>query len=354
MSELKRVLGRPVAAVLAAVAAVALAVSGAQAAATPGWRIVATYPPTTFFTAVSATGAANAWAVATSGVCCDLLVSHWNGKKWEMIAARAEAGWTYGASVAAIAGGRAMIFIASTDEELGTSSVSALEWRGRSWSALHEFADLPGGLIASGPDDVWGFDSGTPSAEHYNGTSWSEVSIPVIVAQASGNAAAGDWVTGTAAAQPGRVELLHWSKGAWRNAVLPEIAVPAGDQMLPGAVDAATLADIWVTVSVGPSAGPGPVTAVLLHWNGKAWSKAAVPEGVSLSSVASDGHGGAWMTPDTAVPVMDHYSGGRWTHVPHPAKIVLQSDLELIPGTRSVLATAELTGSEGAILKYGP
>lgn len=363
---MKRVLGTSVAAVLTAGAAVALAVSGAQAAATPGWRVVATYPQAGYMTAVSASDAANAWAVGGTG-CCNLFVSHWNGKKWQTIAVPGNVGGGFtnqvtGASVAAIADGRAMIFVESTDQELGTSWVDALEWRGRSWSE-HGFADLPGDPIASGPGDVWGFDSGTPSADHYNGTSWSQVSIPVIVSQASGNAAAGDWITGTVAAQPKRVELLHWSKGTWRNAVLPKIAVPKGDQMFPGAVDAATQADIWVIVRVGPSAGHGPVTAVLLHWNGKAWSKVAVPKGLSLSSLASDGHGGAWMTAHQPALVMYHYSGGRWTHVPGPVKsgyvTDLQSNLELIPGTRSVLAAAELSAirgssSEGATLKYGP
>ncbi len=208
-------------------------------------------------------------------------------------------------------------------------------------------------VIAAGPDDVWGFDNGTPSADHYNGTGWSPVSVPVVVAQASGNAMAGDWVTGTVAAQPKLVELLHWSKGTWRNVVLPKIAVPNGDQMFPGAVDAATVADIWVIVSVGPSAGRGPVTAVLLHWNGKAWSKATVPKGVSLSSLASDGHGGAWLAAAGAATAIYHYSGGRWTHVPNPVRAELQTDLELIPGTRSVLAAAQLSGYEDAILKYG-
>jgi hypothetical protein len=353
---LKRVLRTSVAAVLTAGVAVALAVSGAQAAATPGWRVVATYPQAQAMTAVSASDAANAWAVGGTGG-TNLFVSHWNGKKWETIAPPGNIGGGFtnqvtGASVAAIANGRAMIFVDSTDEELGTSWVIALEWRGRSWSE-HAFTDLPGEAIASGPDDVWGFDSGTPSADHYDGTSWSAASIPVSVSQASGNAAAGDWITGTVAAQPKRVELLHWSKGAWRNAVLPKIAVPAGDQMFPGGVDAATLADIWVTVGVGPSAGRGPVTAVLLHWNGKAWSKVAVPQGVSLGSLASDGHGGAWMTADQSALVIYHYSDGRWTHAPGPAKAELQSDLELIPGTRSVLAAAVL-GAEGAALKYGP
>jgi hypothetical protein len=225
---------------------------------------------------------------------------------------------------------------------------------------VHAFADLPGDPIASGPGDVWGFDSGTPSAEHYNRTSWSLVAIPVTVAHASGNAAAGDWVTGTVAGQPARVELLHWSKGAW-NAVLPKIAVPAGDEMLPGAVEPATAADIWVTVRVGPSAGRGAVTAVLLHWNGKAWSKAAVPKGVSPGSLASDGHGGAWLTSDQSALVIYHYSGSRWTRVPGPVKsgyvAELRGDLELIPGTRSVLAVADLfakNGFEGVALKYGP
>ena len=348
-------LARSVATVAAAGAAVALAVSGAQAAATPGWRVVAAYPQADAMTGVSASGAANAWAVGLTG-CCDLLVSHWNGKKWQTIAAPAGGGFTsqvIGASVAAIADGRAMIFVTSTDEETDTVWVDAIEWKGRSW-AQYGFADTPGDVIASGPYDVWGFDSGTPSAEHLNGATWSEVPVPVSVSQASGNAAAGDWITGTVAAQPQRVELLHWSNGAWQNAVLPDIAVPAGDQMFPGAVDAATLTDIWLTLSVGPSAGRGPVTALLLHWNGKAWSKAAIPKGVSLSTVASDGHGGAWMTSNQGALVMYHYSGGRWTHVPGPAMTGLQGDLELIPGTRSVLAAADLNGFEGAIVEYGP
>jgi len=306
---------------------------------------------------VSASSATNAWAVGgTDGT--NLFVGHWNGKKWETIAPPGNIGGGFsnqvtGASVAAIAGGRAMILVAFTDQETDVTWTVALEWRGRSWSELG-LDDLPGDPIASDPDDVWGFDSGTPSADHFNGTSWSAVPVPVSVSQASGNAAAGDWITGTVAAQPGRVELLHWSKGAWRNAVLPKIAVPKGDQMFPGAVDAATQADIWVTVSVGPAAGHGPVTAVLLHWNGKAWSKVTVPKGVSLGKLASDGHGGAWLTPDTAAPVMYHYSGGRWTQVPRPAMTDVQSDLELIPGTRSVLAAAERNGSADVILKYGP
>ncbi len=340
---------------LTACVGVALAVSGAQAAATPGWRVVATYPQVNAMTGAAASDAANGWAVGISGGCCDLFVSHWNGKKWETIGPSIGAGFTdqvTGASVAAIPDGRAMILVQITDEETGPQGDVAIEWRGRSWSEVG-LADSPGDAIASGPDDAWGFDSGTTTADHFNGTSWSQVSTPLINGLASGDAAAGDWIMGSVAAQPKIVELMHWSKGAWRNAALPKIAVPAGDQMFADAVDAATPADIWLTLSVGPSAGHGLVTAVLMHWNGKAWSKAAVPKGVSLSSLASDGHGGAWLTSDQSALVMYHYSSGHWTRVPGPAKTGLQSDLELIPGTQSVLAAGE-SDSGGVALKYGP
>jgi hypothetical protein len=60
--------------------------------------------------------------------------------------------------------------------------------------------------------------------------------------------------------------------------------------------------------------------------------------------------------------VMYHYSGGHWTRVSVPVKSRFVTNLtggnmQLIPGTRSVLANTTLIGSpafEGAILKYGP
>jgi len=314
---------------------------------------------------VSAASATDAWAIGQCYYSC-VVTSHWNGKKWQTLPVPPLDWGPYmtGAAVAAIGRGRAWVFVNQTNEELGISVVDAVEWTGTSWSAFHDFGSLiPGGLIASGPADVWGFGSdGTPWAVHYNGTSWSQISLPVNVSQSSASAAAGDWVTGTVAAQPARVEVLHWSKGAWRNAVLPKIAVPKGDQVFPGDIAAATTADLWVSLRVGPAKGHGPSTTVLLHWNGKAWLKVAVPNPVNLNGLAglaSDGHGGSWVATSTvnkpgaefAGLVMYHYSGGRWTHVLAPG--TLNGSMELIPGTRSVLAPT-FGGPGGAVLKYGP
>jgi hypothetical protein len=325
---------------------------------------------------VSATSAVNAWAtgLTVTGSPCSpcSLTSHWNGKKWQTLTPPAM-GYDYGegAVVTAIAGGRAWFFLETIDQELGVQDVSGVEWTGTSWSAIHDFGSLlPTAFIASGPDDVWGFGSDpAPYGMHYNGTTWSQIAMPVYQAQWSGTAAAGDWVLGTLAGQPTHVELVHWSKGAWRNAVLPRIAVPAGYQMSPGSVAAATMADIWVSVSVGPAKGRGTVTTYLLHWNGKAWSKALLPKGASVGALASDGHGGAWVAWNTGIKgnpnpvmVMDHYSAGRWTRVATPVKsgyvTGLGSNMELIPGTQSVLGSAELYPANslpiGAVLKYGP
>jgi hypothetical protein len=367
-----------VTAAVAAVAAVALAVSGAQAAGTPGWRFTALFPQADQITSVSATGATNAWAVGQTGT-LSLFVSQWTGRKWRVLALPKEISGgsnpiVFGASVAAIAGERAWVFVGKENDELGTQEVDAMEWTGTSWSAVHTFAGQPslGPAVATGPGDVWDFGSenGTPWVVRYNGKSWSRVLVPLTSPAASGGPAAGVWLTGTAAAQPARVAIVHWSKGAWRNAALPKISVPAGDQVLPGDIAAATAADVWATVGVGPVRGRGPVAITLLHWNGKAWSKVAVPKGVNLAGLASDGHGGAWLTSQTTDKsfnitglVMYHYSAGRWTHAPGPAKAGCQysvvGHMELIPGTRSVLENADLFacpnfGFYGAVLKYGP
>ena len=248
---------------------------------------------------------------------------------------------------------------------------------GTSWSAVHNFSGSPEltAAAASGPGDVWGFavtgsPGQTPGAVHYNGKRWSQVAIPVNVTEASGSAAAGDWVTGTSAAQPARIAVLRWSKGAWRNVPLPKISVPKGEQMQPGYIAAVSPTSVWASAVAASPTVEGRVTYVLLHWNGRAWSKVPLPKGVNVYGLAGDGHGGAWVAsykvnePGVylAALAMYHYAGGRWTRgavpVLHGLDTNLQSgNMELIPGTRSVLASATMFGSasvEGGILKYGP
>jgi hypothetical protein len=382
---LKRVLTRSVVAGIAMSAAVVLAVSGgAQAAGTPGWRFAPIFPQSSEVMSVAAASAANAWAVGQEYSPCDmcLFTAHWNGKKWQTIATPAgllhQANRITGnAAVAATAGGRAWVFAWGAEDESGISELSAVEWTGKSWSPVHNFPGSPSltAATASGPDDVWGFGTTgtrgqTPWAVHDNGKGWSQAAISVSPSQASGSAAAGDWVTGAVAAQPGRVAVVHWDRGTWRDVALPKISVPTGSQMFPGFIAAITPASVWVTVGVGPSTGGVAASTVLLHWNGRAWSKVPLPKQVNVYGLAGDGHGGFWVASYKvnqsgvylAGLVMYHYSSGHWARVTVPVNAGFVTNLSggnmrLIPGTQSVLADASLFGSqtlEGAILKYGP
>lgn len=382
---MERLLKACVAGGVAVGAAVVLAVSGvAQAAATPGWRFAAVYPQSGGIWSVSASGAANAWAVGQESSPCDmcLFTAHWNGSKWQTISAPPglshQANAIVGfAAVAATAGKRAWVFAWGAYPELGTSELSAVEWTGTSWSALHNFPGSPSltAAAASGPGDVWGFGvtgsrGQTPWAVRYNGKRWCQVAMGVNVAEASGSAAAGDWVTGASAAQPARIEVLRWGKGAWRNVPLPKISVPKGEQMQPGYIAAVSPASVWASAAAASPTVEGRVTYVLLHWNGRAWSKVALPQGVNIYGLAGDGHGGAWVAsykvnkPGVYVAglAMYHYAGGHWTRDAVPVRHGLDTNLiggnmELIPGTRSVLANATMFGSasiEAGILKYGP
>ena len=392
LSGLKRLRKTSMTAAIAVSAAVVLALSGAaQAASTPGWRIVAAYPQSGEILSVSASSAANAWAVGQESSPCDmcLFTTHWNGKKWQTL--DVPPGLlhqinriTSDAAVAATTGGRAWVFVWGEYNELGTTLLSAVEWTGSAWSPAHNFPGSPtlSTAAASGPDDVWGFGATgtlgqTPWAVHYNGKSWAQVPISVIPDAASGSAAGGDWVTGTVATQPLKVAVAHWSKGTWRTVALPKISVPKGERMRPGYIAAVTPSNVWTTISLARSAYGAPASTILLHWNGKSWSPVALPKAVNADvyGLASDGHGGAWVASYTKNDVgvllsglvMLHYSGGHWTRVAVPVKTgfvtnLIGGNMQLIPGTRSVLANATLQntkrggtpGFEGAVLKYGP
>jgi hypothetical protein len=388
---MKRAFRTCAAAAIAVGATIGLGVQDAQAGSTPGWRFVEVYPQSQWFDSVSASSAANAWAVGVtgpSGLSCEntcLFTSHWNGKAWRTIPepdGLTSPNINVG-NVVVAATTRSSAWVFAARENIGegeASQVAAFEWNGTSWSAVHDFAGSSylGAAIAAGPADVWGFGATgrgdqTPWAVHYNGKTWSRVSIPVSPYQASGSAATGDWVLGQLTPQPKSgpvLMLLHWSRGAWKRLPLPKMTVPKGQQEQPELLAVGTPTSVWASVHIGPSAGFQPGTTVLLHWNGKGWSKVPLPKGAGLRGLVSDGHGGFWMASysvgkSTGVLsiVMYHYSAGHWTHVSVPAKAGfspgLNGNLELIPGTGSVLGPGILTDDrtdafEGAILKYGP
>lgn len=122
---------------------------------------------------------------------------------------------------------------------------------------------------------------------------------------------------------------------------------------------------VWATIGTETKAGLGPL--VLLHWNGSRWSKVTgkLPKASLAGAIAADGNGGVWLAAvsrATAVPVILHFSRGKWSTSKVPTfdgKVVGIQELTLIPGTRSVIGTGIIPGlgesTDGtAVIKFGP
>ena len=109
----------------------------------------------------------------------------------------------------------------------------------------------------------------------------------------------------------------HWNGTAW--SVIPGAAITVtGSDFLTG-VSAASSADVW---AVGRS-GRHP-TPIIEHWNGTSWTQ--VPQPVSgydssLNSVAAISGTNAWAVGEQNLnqTVTEHWDGTSWTLVPSPS-----------------------------------
>ena len=112
--------------------------------------------------------------------------------------------------------------------------------------------------------------------------------------------------------------LLHWNGRAWSRVTSPK---PVSGQLT--AVAAASADDAWAVGFTSAADGSSP-RSLILHWNGKAWSRASgapsVPGG--LYAVAAAGSS-VWAVGGTYGPALIlHRTGGRWYVVPSPGPAV--------------------------------
>jgi hypothetical protein len=369
-----------------AAGAVAAATS-AQGAVSPGWRVTRVVPATSWVWGVAATGARDAWAVSDPCDSCGadpILVERWNGTAWQSLPAvpSAPAGVLPGGSADAVTASSPSNVWAFENANSGSTDITLAEhWTGRGWAkpaAFPAWADVDT-AVTSGPRDAWAFGTQiTPSsafATHYNGAKWTRVSFPLLAQQASGLSAGNVWVVGSwdlgkapKGASPFAVE--HWNGKAWRAVAVPKLTLPKNEFVQAQNVVAEGPDNVWAAgiLTEGMGVGPG---IVLLHWNGKAFTRVNVPYSVSGGfAVSGDGSGGLWISATqysktTYLPYLYHYSGGHWTRFAVPNEPKNQSQigaLTAIPGTHSVWAAGmEMLTSEhgsgtsqGIILKYGP
>ncbi|WP_067487754.1 hypothetical protein [Actinomadura hibisca] len=203
------------------------------------------------------------------------------------------------------------------------------------WIARYpQLKATPAGLFLNG---------GTDRAHHlyrWAGTGWTAYpdsglhQVRVFDARTPGDV----WMIGELEGGYGRPAARHWDGTAWGEVPLPPLTYEVG---LPGDVLAIAADDVWVTGSDEEFGSGNARTALLWHWDGRAWSKASVPSGAEVpDGFHRDPDGSFWgHRIDPAAPgrlVVLRYDGSAWR--PTGTTLVAPDNLRLsgpvrVPGT---------------------
>jgi hypothetical protein len=260
--------------------------NGAQIAHWNGtsWKQVAVPRlPSPYFTdyslaAVSASSPSNVWAVGYGGN-NDSITLHYNGKSWSRVASPSP-GSTYLYGVTVLSSGNAW----AVGADIGSCACEKaliLHWNGQAWkvatsaypspaSTLNSVTAVPG----SGP---W---AGGYSRDFvnitllmkWNGSSWKRATAGLGTSDPAGFT----YIFGVAASSASDVwaagsRLLHWNGTTWKTVSVPKL--PGLGLNSLAAVAATSRTNAWALGSYDDTASVPHI--VILHWNGKAWARAA-------------------------------------------------------------------------------
>lgn len=361
------------AAILAAAAMIALASSALPSRAATrtsspqGWHlnhVFGSFPfgqsfPTAWTPSLSAVTRTDAWVGWVGGgedSGFQTLIRHWNGRAWANVPLPAQCGFC----------AQNFNVSASSASNMWIDAGVIYRWNGRSWQTPNApswvTAD-PGHIEAFSATNVWVFVLGANGnlAAHYNGRTWTKVTLPTNEVDISALSPTDIWgITDTGAGGP--QVLVHWNGKRWSVVRLPKLVQRQfshyEDQLVPLGP-----ANVWVAREVLEKVGEPVTTTELLHWNGKKWSTVRPPALHSeILGMTQDGHGGLWasafnlqVTAGNADSFY-HLHAGHWTRyaIPLPAGGASMDirDLAWIPGTQSVWAAGDYVAGTNNVLDY--
>jgi hypothetical protein len=227
----------------------------------------------------------------------------------------------------------------------------AARWNGTSWSAVGTPA-LTGdawfrGVDGSSSGNVWavgmravpaggGSVGAAPLTELWNGSSWSVRPAPTPPNATGASlegvktfSATSAWAVGnhTASSAPfARTLIQRWNGTSW--SVVPSPNPDASVNLLAD-VDGAAPDDVWAVGNVGQDGYGSTVAGVVLHWNGSAWSRVAVPGAAGdatlrmpvLEDVHAISRDDVWIVGRAfhfgqfrQVPIWMHWNGTSWRY----------------------------------------
>jgi hypothetical protein len=227
----------------------------------------------------------------------------------------------------------------------GGAQSRALRWNGHTWAVQRSFAQQIGGAVVINSSDIWVF--GQPyfpgtglGAWHYNGRTWSRVASGHGLQGGSALSANNIWAVDGS-------DVAHWNGSTWSRTSVSHL-LPA-KQALNGPLLTGIFAEsahsVYAIGNGGLEDEGGPL--VILHWNGKKWSKVA--EGnfgfgtQPLQQASPDGHGGLLLP----MPGVDGQKSYLLHYIPgHPLG---QATLPGGPSGISIEAVALIPGSNGLL-----
>jgi hypothetical protein len=360
--------------------------SAGRATRVSGWRIAQALPSEpgsgqpgggyTDMLSVAAAGTRDAWAAGDicpqpgDARCHRLLVEHWAGASWRTIPPPPGREASIPPTViSASSATNAWVFADTVDI---TTRVS--RWNGSSWASFSFPPDLRTTAAAVfSRTDAWAFGElfggethrkySQPYVVRFNGRRWLRVPSPLVPQAASGVAPDDIWTVGTLTG-PGEVwAAAHWNGSNWRTLRFPPLppAVRRRAEIGNATIEAFSARDAWV--DIGLTTGVASYGAIVLHWNGRAWSRVPIPYRTQTAGdISQDGHGGIWMyaigpASATGAPAyLYHYSSGQWSRQRAPGLGGQASEIGVLswsPGARSGWAAAG-TGTRGLLLRYFP
>ena len=347
--------------------------------ATAGWRVVAS-TRTIFIPEVVAPSRHSVWALGGGFTLAQPqsdfpAALHWNGHAWAKVgparfpkAIRNTGIGCAGASSAA----NVWAFAGSTNSGGFANAAGALRLEGGRWKLVKQFpAGIVTGCLVESPREIWVFGDAhvAPGVGtwHLHGRSWGRVVSGKYALDAASAVSPDDvWAEG----DDGFLNpvVAHWNGRAWaRNTKLSRMLPKqsANVELFLGGITAVRHNDVWFRVEVIRNpAGHATFSAIVLHWNGRAWHRASPAEfGYYLPGAVRDGHGGWWADAfvNPSKRVVLHSVGGRWIKVPAttrgcPAGQLYQ--LTPVPGSTSVLGLQNCPAKSGPpainVLLRGP
>jgi hypothetical protein len=305
------------------------------------------------FAATSATDAWSTWVTTVSGAGSSPVtpqaVERWNGTAWQRVAVPASLvpHVRTSISVATDSASDAWIFSWKWPAE-------ALRYTDGRWTlqqipswVIRRDADKRLGIssVAFSPANVWVFSLGIDShkdhyAAHYNGRTWTKVTLPGIPGEVSVVSASDIWALDVSAGIVGSSwtasGVMHYNGRTWSLVRLPALPVAAGTSVDYSNLAAAGPDAAWLVRTVTSRSGLGATT--LMHLSQAAWTTISFPSGAGPLiplSTAQDGSGGLWIDGVYENPsgflFTFHFSGGKWAQwgLGHSG-----DSMAWIPGTR--------------------